>query len=98
MKADHGSLAVIYSFGWAVRYFSGTTQQPLLLQTEAGDIEFGSDDDPITIEISRFDFIRAATGRRSAQQISSYVSSHAIDPQLVLGASIFTLSTFDVVE
>ena len=98
VKADRISDAVVYSFEWVVRQSGPTTQQPLLLQTEVGDVPFGVSDDAIALEISRFEFMRAATGRRSAAQIAALPASRAVDPQQMLAAPIFALSAFDIVE
>ena len=98
VKADHDSDAVVYSFDWVVRRCGPATQQPLTLRTEVGEIAFGEAPDPIAIEISRFDFMRAVTGRRSTAQIEAYPSSRTLDPQKVLIEAIFTVSAFDVVE
>lgn len=98
VAADRSSDAVAYAFGWIARNAGPGTLQPLVLHTDAGEVPFGSSEDPISVEVSQFDFMRAATGRRSAEQIAAFTSSRPLDPSQLLAAPIFALSTIDIVE
>ena len=96
---DKAVPAASYAFAWVIANGGAGTQQPLVLITEIGPVDFGAvQASSASVEISRFDFFRAATGRRSAQQIAQYPASGPVDPQLMLLAPIFALSAVDIVE
>ncbi len=96
---DHSVDVAQYSFQWAVTVAGPGTTQPLHLCTPNGEVAFGpATDTSPTLTIDAFDFARAATGRRSANQIAAYESSAAIDPHKLLLAPFFSVSAVDIVE
>ncbi len=96
---DHSVPAAGLAFDWVVANGGLGTKQPLVLNTEVGRVEFGRvTPASASLDVSRFDFMRAATGRRSAAQIKAYSSSSEVDPALMLIAPIFSLSALDIVE
>jgi hypothetical protein len=69
----------------------------LCLHTEAGTKDVGSGEHRTGVHTSRFELLRAMTGRRSAAQITAYEWDGPARPEaLVLG--IFTLRADDFVE
>jgi uncharacterized protein (TIGR03083 family) len=90
---------VAQSFGWVVRVGSEGRADALRLETEVGPIPVGAGDPVATITLSRFEFLRAVSGRRSARQINAYDwHGAAARPELLLTAPIFTLATSDIDE
>jgi uncharacterized protein (TIGR03083 family) len=59
--------------------------------TETDDIVAGAGEPRATVEASRFELLRAATGRRSASEIASFRWELTPEPELLLGGSIFSL-------
>jgi uncharacterized protein (TIGR03083 family) len=59
--------------------------------TENGEIVAGAGDDPPTVTASRFELVRATSGRRSASEIASYTWDRDPMPERLLAAPIFTL-------
>ncbi len=90
----HDTDAVVQSFAWLVLVAGAGRDAALELRTEAGDVVVGNGDPVATIGLSRFEFVRAASGRRSAEQIAAY-DWHGSDPrpELLLTAPLFSLAT-----
>ena len=87
------------SLGWVVRVGSRERSEALRLHTDVGEVAVGSGEPVVTISLSRFEFLRAATGRRSAVQIAGYDWHGAAPrPELLLTAPIFSLAASDIVE
>jgi uncharacterized protein (TIGR03083 family) len=64
---------------------------------ERGVTTFGTGEPAITVRISRFEFLRAVTGRRSLEQIAAYEWDGVVEPAtLVLG--LFTPRRTPLVE
>jgi uncharacterized protein (TIGR03083 family) len=59
--------------------------------TESDDIVAGAGEPRATVEASRFELLRAATGRRSASEIAGYRWDPEPEPELLLGGPIFSL-------
>jgi uncharacterized protein (TIGR03083 family) len=61
--------------------------------TETDDIVAGAGEPHATVEASRFELLRAATGRRSASEVASYRWDPGPEPELLLAGPIFSLRT-----
>jgi uncharacterized protein (TIGR03083 family) len=61
--------------------------------TETDDLVAGAGDTRATVEASRFELLRAATGRRSASEVASYRWDPKPEPELLLAGPIFSLRT-----
>lgn len=95
----HDTDAVRNSFEWAVRVGGAARTVPLRLRTEHGDDVLGAGDPVATVAVSPFEFVRAATGRRSAAQIARYDwDGTPQQPESLLLAPIFRLAPADVDE
>ena len=88
---DSGAVAIGFEWG-TDRLTAGLT-----LHTEAGVKDVGAGESRTGVHASRFEIVRAMTGRRSAAQIEAYGWDGPARPEhLVLG--IFTLRADDFVE
>ena len=65
----------------------------LLFVTEDGEMVVGSGAPRATVGASRFELLRACTGRRSASEIASYRWEPGPEPELLLAGPIFSLRT-----
>src|SRR5205823_4449919 len=90
---------VAQSFGWAVRVAGRGRTEALRLRTEVGEAVTGAGEPVALISLSRFDFVRAVSGRRSTRQIAAY-DWHGAEPrpELLLTAPIFSLAATDLDE
>lgn len=83
--------AVAIAWSWLVDARGRRGTAAIRCVTEAGEVVAGVGDPAATVEASRFELLRASTGRRSASEIATYRWDPAPDPQLVLAAPIFRL-------
>jgi uncharacterized protein (TIGR03083 family) len=58
---------------------------------EGDDVIAGQGDPAATVKTSRFEILRACTGRRSASEIAAYGWDGDPQPELLIGAPFFTL-------
>jgi hypothetical protein len=65
---------------------------------EDGEYESGVGDIVARVEASRFELFRAVSGRRTRDEIASYGWDREPDPDLLLGAEIFTMRTTSLGE
>jgi len=96
---DSGAVAI--GFDWATDRLADTLDHQdalgLVLHTEAGDKPVGAGAPATGVHTSRFEIVRAMTGRRSRAQVEAYGWDGPARPEhLVL--SIFTLRAHDFVE
>ena len=99
LQPDRVSFALDCAFDWMVGVGGLFRDVPLRLRTEQGDVVIGSGDPSVTVEVSRFEFLRATVGRRSRAQVAKYSTDAPMDPELILAApSMFRLSAVDIVE
>ena len=63
----------------------------LLFVTEQGEMVVGGGAPQATVEASRFELLRACTGRRSASEIAAYRWDRKPEPELLLAGPIFSL-------
>lgn len=52
--------------------FDAAGRTALLVEHDAGTSTFGNGDETVTLRITRFEFLRASTGRRCPEQIAAY--------------------------
>jgi uncharacterized protein (TIGR03083 family) len=82
------SAAVDEAWAWIVSVRSGGVR----LVTDEGDDVFAGADAPVaTVHTTRFEILRACTGRRSASEVASYTWDGDVQPELLLGAPLFTM-------
>jgi hypothetical protein len=95
--------AVEIAFDWGIARLSerfvheglGT----LVLDTDVGTRDVGEGEPTVALRTSRFELVRAMTGRRSAPQVRAYDSDGTVEPEhLLLSTTIFTLPDSDIVE
>ena len=87
--------AVDIAARWGAQMLDGS--QPLRVETDAGALVVGDGTPVVTVEASRFELLRAMTGRRSLDQMRAYGWEGAPSPErLVL--PIFTLRADALVE
>ena len=94
------SEAVALTYAWCTERLHGslvsTTEPGIRLCTEDGTRDVGTE--PLTdVRASRFELVRAMTGRRSAAQIEAYEWHGPARPEALL-LSIFTLRVDDLAE
>jgi uncharacterized protein (TIGR03083 family) len=84
--------AITLMFDWMIEARTLGGAQPLAFECD-GTVHVGGQGDPLaTVRASRFEFVRAMTGRRSASEIEQYDWSSPVDPATILVApSLFTL-------
>jgi uncharacterized protein (TIGR03083 family) len=63
----------------------------LRVVTEGGVAVAGAGEPVASVETSQFEFVRASTGRRSADEIAAYRWDASVDPKMILVAPIFTM-------
>ncbi len=66
--------------------------------TEDGEVLVGVGDDPPTVTASRFELLRASSGRRSASEIAAYTWDRTAVPERLIAAPIFTLRAAPLAE
>jgi uncharacterized protein (TIGR03083 family) len=73
-------------------YGRTANQLPALRVVTDRGVAVAGDGEPVaTVETSRFEFVRASTGRRSAEEVAAYRWDGDIDPAMILVAPIFTM-------
>jgi hypothetical protein len=83
--------ALALAFDWIVSMRPSTGLPALRLVTEHGEEMVGGDEPQATVKTSRFEFLRACTGRRSESEIAAWAWEGEPRPDLVLTAEIFTM-------
>lgn len=72
---------------------------PLLVTTEVGEFRFGPDGEiGATLEASRFEILRAVTGRRSLAQVRALGAQGVALDEVLFANTFFTPSPVDIVE
>jgi uncharacterized protein (TIGR03083 family) len=95
------SPAAARSYDWATEALAGRDRDgrpELTLVTEAGVRVVGSGRPSRTLRASRFELLRAMTGRRSEAQVRSYAWVGEPDPERLLLAPFFHPPEHDLVE
>jgi hypothetical protein len=70
----------------------------LRILTDDGETVSGAGEPIATITTTRFDFVRAVSGRRTAEEISAFAAQGDIDPALIVFAPIFTMRSTSLSE
>lgn len=95
------SSAMEISWEWFVQTNQANTPDEsgaLVLVTEIGEIRLGGDEPVATVRTSRFEILRAVTGRRSRAQLRGFeVDGRPLDDFVFLG-DIFSPADRDIVE
>jgi uncharacterized protein (TIGR03083 family) len=81
--------AMLIGWEWITELRSRIDSPALRYITEAGEVVAGTSEPVATIEASRFELLRASTGRRSASEVAHYGWDRAPDAELLLVASFF---------
>ena len=85
--------AVGYGWEWLVAVRANTGAPAIRFVTEHGEDIAGTGDPALTVRASRFDLVRATTGRRTRAEIEAYDWEPAPDPSSLLAAPFFTIRT-----
>jgi hypothetical protein len=82
-----------HSWDWflAVRTAAGAPAMRFI--TEQGEAISGTGDVRVTVQAPRFELMRAATGRRTRTEITSYAWIPAPDVHMLIGGPLFTIRT-----
>jgi uncharacterized protein (TIGR03083 family) len=107
VPCDRESAAVDVAFGWWVataQQFVGAgpdagPTEAFRLVCETGEFDFGPGTPTQTLRASRFEFLRAITGRRSSAQVLAFAwdGNTPLD-ELVFTNELFSPATRDIVE
>lgn len=95
------STAMEISWEWFVetnRAVAASEPGALLLITEAGETHLGGGEPVGTVRTSRFEFLRAATGRRSRAQLQRFDSDGVPFDGVLFISDIFSPADSDIVE
>jgi uncharacterized protein (TIGR03083 family) len=80
--------AVVVSFEWMGQFVAAARNDrgagALRLDTDAGSTQYGDGDPTATVATSRFEVVRAATGRRSSAQIDAWDWQGDAHPDLMV--------------
>ncbi len=71
---------------------------PLLVRHEAGEKLLGRGDPGVWLTTTRFEFLRAATGRRTVDELRAYEWEGDARPELLVWEAVFTPRTTSLGE
>jgi uncharacterized protein (TIGR03083 family) len=83
--------AIEHAWTWFVGARAAAGGTGLRFLTEHDDVVAGAGKPAATVRASRFEVLRAATGRRSASEIAAYEWDPQVAPETILAAPIFTM-------
>jgi uncharacterized protein (TIGR03083 family) len=83
--------AMEHAWVWFVGARAAAGGAALRFVTEHDDVVAGKGQPAATVRASRFEVLRAATGRRSAAEIAAYDWDPDVAPETILAAPIFSL-------
>jgi uncharacterized protein (TIGR03083 family) len=83
--------AVNIAWSWIAGARTRAGLPAIRMVTDVDDLVAGAGDPCATVETSRFELLRASTGRRSASEIAAYRWNPAAEPALLLAGPIFSL-------
>jgi uncharacterized protein (TIGR03083 family) len=95
------SSAMEVSWEWFVQTnqaVAPTESGALLLVTEVGEVRLGGGEPVATVRTSRFEFLRAVTGRRSRAQLQHFDVDGPPLGDLIFGGDLFSPAGSDIVE
>jgi len=90
--------AIDTGWEWIVEARTRAGAHAMCFVVEGGERVSGVGDVVARIEASRFEFFRAVSGRRTFDEIAGYGWDRDPDPNLLLGAEIFTMRTSSLGE
>jgi len=85
--------AVAIGWTWMVGARTRAGGAPLRFVSEFEELVGGSGEPLATVEASRFELMRASTGRRTASEVEAYTWTPAPQADLILAGPIFALRT-----
>ena len=91
MPGARESEAVVLGWEWLVDARTRGAMPAIRLVTEAGDAVAGTGEPRATVRASRFELLRASSGRRSAAEVAQYAWDPNPDAALLLAGPIFRL-------
>jgi uncharacterized protein (TIGR03083 family) len=91
VPGSRDSEAVNIAWSWIAGARTRAGLPAVRMITEVDDVVAGAGDPCATVEASRFELLRAATGRRSASEVAAYRWDPVAEPELLLGGPIFSL-------
>ena len=83
--------AVTIAFEFCTKSRTGFGEPGLRVVTDEDDVVTGAGEPVATVTTSKFEFIRAVSGRRSADEIAAFEWQGTIDPQLIVFTPMFTM-------
>ena len=102
MPGGRDSDAAATSFDWAMLRFNerdtGAQRPALAITTEAGTQTVGLGDPVVELSVSRYELLRAMTGRRSVAQLRGYEWRGEADPERLVLAPFFNPPAQDLHE
>jgi uncharacterized protein (TIGR03083 family) len=90
--------AVAIAWDWLIAARTRNGGQPIRMVTEHGACVAGAGDPAATVHASRFELLRACSGRRTEAEIAAYGWDPAPDATLLLASDIFTMRTSSLDE
>jgi uncharacterized protein (TIGR03083 family) len=87
------SHAMELSWDWLVSVRTEGGAPAIRFVTERGDEVAGTGEPEVTVRAPRFELLRATTGRRTAEEMTSYGWEPAPDITILLAAPFFTIRT-----
>jgi uncharacterized protein (TIGR03083 family) len=92
------STAIALGWTWMLGMRQRNGAPTICFVTEYETVTVGDGEPVATVEASRFELLRAASGRRSASEIERYTWKPGAEPEILLGAPIFSLRTVPLDE
>jgi uncharacterized protein (TIGR03083 family) len=83
--------AIDHGWEWMVAMRSVSGAPAIRFVTDRGEEIAGAGTPELTVRASRFELVRAATGRRTREEIVAYAWDPAPDPQILITAPFFTM-------
>jgi len=87
------SKAINDGWDWLVAVRTARGAPPIRFVTEQGEQVSGAGDPVLTVRASRFELVRATTGRRTREEIDAYLWEPRADAALLISAPFFTMRT-----
>jgi hypothetical protein len=83
--------AMDHSWGWFVAVRTAAGAPAMRFVTEHGEEIGGTGDVRVTVQAPRFELVRAATGRRTMAEMTSYAWDPATDVPMLIAGPLFTI-------
>jgi uncharacterized protein (TIGR03083 family) len=85
--------ALDHGWQWLVAVRAAAGEPAIRFVTEEGEDIAGVGEPATTVRASRFELVRATTGRRTREEIEAYAWEPEPDPSVLLAAPFFTIRT-----